>query len=527
MNRMPKSMHPSNATRTALVIGSGSCARMTANLLVRAGMNAILAENEVPPAEPPPALDAAVEALPATGLESCSGFAGAFEVTLTGARRSVQRSVQGIVVATEAQRTPAFDDYGLQPSPGVLPLSDFIRRLADGETFEHRTIVFVNGLVRENTAPIFEEVVRAALNLHPSENTRGYVLTRNLKVAGPGLESMYREAKAAGVVFFKFETAPVRFRQNGEQVDIEFADEPSGQTLHIRPDLLVVDEFLTPAESLADLAQILDVHTDAAGYLQTENVHRFPVYTNRRGIFAVGASRGPLLPSETAVDTAAAAAAMGATLEPEVRFRAEIDRALCIRCLTCFRLCPYRAVRIGEGNRIRVEVAPEACEGCGICAAECPRTAIAMQPVQETAEPIAAQLALEAPQASLLVFCCGRSSAKAAQLADCLGYSRPGGLRCVEVPCTGMISLQDLLAAFTSGARRVMVLACHPDNCHSETGNERARMRVEQLREQLTAVGISPERLQYHTLAANMAAEFSTLVESAAAGAGTCNRGKR
>ena len=51
---------------------------------------------------------------------------------------------------------------------------------------------------------------------------------------------------------------------------------------------------------------------------------------------------------------------------------AEIDPGHCIRCLTCFRLCPYGAVNQGS----RIAVVADACAGCGICVAECPRGAI-------------------------------------------------------------------------------------------------------------------------------------------------------
>lgn len=510
--RNPALMNRSHAPEKVMVIGSGSCARMTANLLARAGIRTILAGDRAPTLDPPPVLAPAVEELSGVRLSACRGFAGNFAVVLAGNSGTEHHNVRAIAVAAELRREAAYRDYGLTPSPVVVPLSKFMQRLAVGETFAGRTIVFVNGLVRENTPPIFEEVVRAALNLQPATDTRCYVLTGNLKVAGQGLEALYREAKAAGVLFFKFDQSAVRFRQNGATVSVEFEDAPSGQRLHLEPDLLVVDEFLRPAESLADLAQTLDVQTDAGGFLQVENVHRFPVFTNRRGILAVGPARGPLLPSEMAADAAAAAATLLAPLEPDVRFRAEIDRGLCIRCLTCFRLCPYRAIAIGGSTRIRVEVAPEACEGCGICAAECPRRAITMTPVAATAEPIDARLASAGPPVDLLVFCCTRSAARAAELARELGHRRADGVHCLEVPCTGMISLQHLLAAFSSGAHQVLVLACHPGNCHSETGNERARMRVAQLKEQLATMGIAAERLQFHTLAANMATEFTELV---------------
>jgi len=507
-------MNRANPPRNVLVVGSGSCARMTANLMARARLNPILAADTNREVDLPPALDAGVEMLPGARLIACRGFAGAFDITLEVGNRQVERRIAGIVVAEETRREAAFGDYGLKPGPGVTSLSDFLQQLADGITFEDRTIVFLNGLVRENTPPVFQEVVRAALNAQPSPNTRCYVLTGNLKVAGQGLEALYREAKAAGVIFFKFEDTPPDIHPKNGAVDIEFTDGPSGQTLNIRPDMLVVDDYLQPAASLSALAGILDVQTDAAGFLQVENVHRFPVFTTRRGILAAGPARGPLLPSEMAADAAAAAAALLAPLEPDVRYRAEIDPSLCIRCLTCFRLCPYRAVRIGDGTRVRVEVAAEACEGCGICAAECPREAIAMQPVRHTAEPVDRLLESAGKPDALLALCCSRSSARAAELANSLGYALPEALRVVEVPCTGMISLQHLLTAVSSGARNVMVLACHEDNCHSETGNQRARMRVEQLRQQLASMGIGPERLQFHTLAANMAREFTDLTQA-------------
>ena len=68
-----------------------------------------------------------------------------------------------------------------------------------------------------------------------------------------------------------------------------------------------------------------------------------------------------------------------------------------------------------------------------------------------------------------------------------------------------------MLAAFRGGAEGVMVMTCHAGNCHSENGNTHARRRVELLAEQLDRVGISPARLEIHTLAANMAREFADI----------------
>ncbi|MEJ2102876.1 MAG: 4Fe-4S binding protein, partial [Desulfobacterales bacterium] len=153
--------------------------------------------------------------------------------------------------------------------------------------------------------------------------------------------------------------------------------EVNGVDYCLTPDLFVVDETVIPSGYLSELARVMQLDTDQLGFVQTENVHRLTVSTNCRGIFAVGPSRAVMSAADAAVDAANAVEAVirlqsGAPDIPS--YRAEIDTGQCIACLTCFRLCPYKAVLRGH----RMSVLTDACEGCGICAAECPRGAIAM-----------------------------------------------------------------------------------------------------------------------------------------------------
>ncbi|MFZ0243180.1 MAG: hydrogenase iron-sulfur subunit, partial [Desulfobacterales bacterium] len=82
-------------------------------------------------------------------------------------------------------------------------------------------------------------------------------------------------------------------------------------------------------------------------------------------------------------------------------------------------------------------------------------------------------------------------------------------LRVVTVPCAGAVAVRDILTAFAAGAAGVLVLTCHIDNCHSETGNRHARRRVEYLADHLEQMGFGGDRLQIATLAANMPAEYA------------------
>ena len=95
-----------------------------------------------------------------------------------------------------------------------------------------------------------------------------------------------------------------------------------------------------------------------------------------------------------------------------------------------------------------------------------------------------------------------------------MGRDLPAGLDIVEVPCAGTVSLSHLMNAFAQGADGVMVLSCHPDNCHSREGNMLAKQRVELLRSRLGEIGFDPRSLSIRTLASNMGVEFGKAVEA-------------
>ncbi len=55
---------------------------------------------------------------------------------------------------------------------------------------------------------------------------------------------------------------------------------------------------------------------------------------------------------------------------------AEVQRDLCVSCLTCVRVCPWEIPKIDEGGYADIDV--EGCRACGICVAECPAQAIVL-----------------------------------------------------------------------------------------------------------------------------------------------------
>ena len=493
-----------------LVIGGGSCATQTAALLLQNDLNVIIASGpQILPSTDNHDLEqvkaGAREILTSCRLIACTGGMGAFDVQLEQNGDRLQREVATIVIAEENDRQSNISRYGLLPTEKIVSLATFNKMLANNpRTLLYKTVAFINGLAGENIPFIFREMAVTALSLRKNLVTRTYFLTHNLKVAGDGLEALYRDAKQAGVVFFKLSGSSWGMQPTKTGgARIEFTDDLLNQSLVVFPDITVFDDTLAPSGYLRQLAHTLDLHCDSSGFPQTENVHRLPVYTNRKGILVAGPSRGVFNPHGSAADTAAVVGAVLAErhqlVEPAFP-KAFIDTAMCVRCLTCLRLCPHKAVT----KNTAVSVFETACEGCGICVAECPRGAITI----DTDWPDHHQ-DLKLPPASadkipITLFCCSRSAMPALLQDRKPTEPLPDEVTIVEVPCTGSISQQQLLEAFARGARGVLVLGCHEGNCHSEIGTMVCRNRLAVLSEQLTVMGFDQQRLSMATLAAQM-----------------------
>lgn len=461
-----------------------------------------------------------IEILPVTGSFSCSGSVGDFNLMFNGNGEPISRTVSAIILADTVERKPNFHLYGARESSAVVSLTRAQELIESGsgsaiKMLSGKRIAFVTGLVDESNPVITEEVLRCVLQLQQEFGSQTYIFTGNLKVAANGLETLYRHTKKTGAVYIKFtETVPNIQIENNGTLTMTYFDEVIQETFKLNPDLTIIDESLESSPFSQHFANLLDIDTGPDGFGQSDNVHRATILTNRKGIFVAGFSRRVQTADERRADVSnAALSVLNLYKNPpeEKAGKAEINfTGHCIRCLTCFRVCPHGAITINP----KVRVDTRACEGCGICEAECPRFVIKMNAPVEG--PMTKKIAdsRNIPESgdftpSIMAFCCSRSARGARDLACSMGYSLPSGLNIVEVPCAGNISMDHLLAAFSKGADGVVVLSCHLGNCHSENGTTYAHQRVNRASDLLTPLGFEPERLLYKTLASNMGTEFA------------------
>ncbi len=76
----------------------------------------------------------------------------------------------------------------------------------------------------------------------------------------------------------------------------------------------------------------------------------------------------------------------------------------------------------------------------------------------------------------------------------------PTNINIIRVPCTGKVDIIHILRAFEKGADGVYAVGCLEGDCHFNTGNLRARKRVEQAAKILDTIGIGGQRVQMRNL---------------------------
>lgn len=110
-------------------------------------------------------------------------------------------------------------------------------------------------------------------------------------------------------------------------------------------------------------------------------------------------------------------------------------------------------------------------------------------------------------------FLCNWCSYAGADLAGDQHKEVPANLRVIKVMCSGRVDPQFVLKAFKEGADGVIVLGCHPGDCHYKEGNYKTLRRVKLLEKMLGQFGIEKERFRLDWVSASEGEKFSQVVK--------------
>lgn len=116
----------------------------------------------------------------------------------------------------------------------------------------------------------------------------------------------------------------------------------------------------------------------------------------------------------------------------------------------------------------------------------------------------------------IVTFACNWCAYAGADAAGGLRLEYPAGVKLIRVMCSGRVDPQLILSALRRGADGVLVLGCHPGECHYRSGNLKALKRLSLLKRTLDQLGVDPERVRLDWVAADDGRRFQQVVNEMA-----------
>ena len=309
--------------------------------------------------------------------------------------------VGAIIVATGFELYPKEEmaEYGYGQVPDVIdgleferilsasgPTGGEVRRPSDGKV--PKSVVFIQcsgSRDPELHKPYCSKICcmytakHALLYRHLVPDGRAYVFYIDIRAGGKGYEEFVTRAMEEDrILYLRGKVAKV-FRE-GDKVVVWGVDTLTGKRVEVEADLVVLAQAIVPSPGVTELAQRLHMSClDEHGFLKEAHPKLRPLETLAGGVFIAGAAQAPKdIPDTVAQASGAAAKAIALLSAPALVHPPEVavvDEELCSGCGICAPQCPYSAITVEEV----AEVNEVLCEGCGACAAACPSGAMSLR----------------------------------------------------------------------------------------------------------------------------------------------------
>ena len=112
----------------------------------------------------------------------------------------------------------------------------------------------------------------------------------------------------------------------------------------------------------------------------------------------------------------------------------------------------------------------------------------------------------------ILVFACNWCSYAGADMAGVSRYQMPPNCRVIRVMCSARVRPELVISALTQGLDAVLILGCHPGDCHYTEGNYITRRRGIVLKNLLSTMGFEKSRFEVKWVSAAEGAKFAEVI---------------
>lgn len=113
----------------------------------------------------------------------------------------------------------------------------------------------------------------------------------------------------------------------------------------------------------------------------------------------------------------------------------------------------------------------------------------------------------------ILVFCCDWCAYAGADMAGVKRISMEPDFVVLRASCAAQVDPEHIMAAFGNGADGVLIVTCHPTDCHHVEGAHRANARVALTKMVMGQFGLEPERLHMEGVEATEGRKYAQAVD--------------
>jgi len=392
---------------SALVVGGGVAGMTAATSLARRGFSVHLVEREKKlggrlrdlgvmfPAEEEAVLflerleeevreNENIEVFTKSTLNTVQGFIGNYVVEINSGKKTEEREVGTIIVATGAD---ILEPKGLYKYDGKRVITHLhLENILRDDAFKSDSIVMIQCVgSRNEERPYCSKICciiavkNAILIKQKSPDTEVTILYRDLQMHGVKYERYLKQSRDLGVRFiqYKLDRLPIVTQKN-----VRVYEHLLDRELDLPAELVVLSTAYVPWKETKELSQKLRVPVSEYGFLLEAHAQLRPVEFATDGIYLCGAALWPSDISETIFQAQAAASkasipmSKGSVLVEPVT--CVVDPELCRGCGVCESICDYHGPKLEklDDGRWVAAINEALCKGCGTCAAMCPTTAI-------------------------------------------------------------------------------------------------------------------------------------------------------
>ncbi|MCK5544818.1 MAG: CoB--CoM heterodisulfide reductase iron-sulfur subunit A family protein, partial [Desulfobulbaceae bacterium] len=315
---------------------------------------------------------------------------GNFKTTVHDNGDSTRVLEHGVVIIASGASELKPDQYLYGRDKRVLTGLELQRCIIDNDSLltEAKTVLFIQCVgSRIPERPYCSKVcctqsVKSALTLKKiNPGMKLVVLYRDMRTYGLR-EDLYREARAAGIRFIRYNSEKDLTVTTGQDgLKVRFTDRVLRRRMVTRSDILVLASAIVQ-DKKNPLAQFYKLSQNEDGFFAEAHVKLRPNDFATDGVFMCGLAHSPKSIDES-ITQAQAAAARAVTLLSAIKLSvagtvAQVDPNRCSSCGVCVSICPYSAPGLNP-NSGKSEIQPTLCKGCGLCVTSCRSGAITLK----------------------------------------------------------------------------------------------------------------------------------------------------